>query len=45
MKEKVNYDNLYVAFPVLRHRIICNFEALSDNMTPDKIIAQLIQQQ
>lgn len=42
----VSFEDIqYVAFPVLRHRIICNFEALSDNMTPDKIIAQLIQQQ
>ncbi len=40
----VSFEDIqYVAFPVLRHRIICNFEALSDNMTPDKIIAQLIQ--
>ncbi|MBP3505171.1 MAG: MoxR family ATPase [Lachnospiraceae bacterium] len=42
----VSFEDIqYVAFPVLRHRMICNFEALSDNMTPDKIIAQLIQQQ
>lgn len=42
----VSFEDIqYVAFPVLRHRIICNFEALSDNMTPDKLIAQLIQQQ
>lgn len=41
----VSFEDIqYVAFPVLRHRIICNFEALSDNVTPDKIIAQLIQQ-
>lgn len=42
----VSFEDIqYVAFPVLRHRLICNFEALSDNMTPDKIIAQLIQMQ
>ena len=42
----VSFEDIqYVAFPVLRHRMICNFEALSDNMTPDKIVAQLIQQQ
>lgn len=42
----VSFEDIqYVAFPVLRHRMICNFEALSDNMTPDKIIAQLLQQQ
>ncbi|MBQ8982472.1 MAG: MoxR family ATPase [Lachnospiraceae bacterium] len=42
----VSFEDIqYVAFPVLRHRIICNFEALSDNVTPDKIIAQLIQMQ
>ena len=42
----VSFEDIqYVAFPVLRHRMICNFEALSDNVTPDKIIAQLIQVQ
>ena len=42
----VSFEDIqYVAFPVLRHRMICNFEALSDNMTPDKIIAQLLKQQ
>lgn len=42
----VSFEDIqYVAFPVLRHRMICNFEALSDNVTPDKIIAQLIQAQ
>lgn len=42
----VSFEDIqYVAFPVLRHRIICNFEALSDNVTPDKIIAQLIQKE
>ena len=42
----VSFEDIqYVAFPVLRHRMICNIEALSDNMTPDKIIAQLLQQQ
>lgn len=42
----VSFEDIqYVAFPVLRHRMICNFEALSDNMTPDKIIVQLLQQQ
>ncbi len=36
-------DVQYVAFPVLRHRLILNFEALSEGLTPDKVIAQLIQ--
>lgn len=39
----VSFEDIqYVAFPVLRHRIICNFEALTDDMTPDKIITTLI---
>lgn len=42
----VSFEDIqYVAFPVLRHRIICNFEALSDGITPDKLIAQLLKQQ
>lgn len=42
----VSFEDIqYVAFPVLRHRIICNFEAISDGVTPDKIIAQLLKQQ
>ncbi len=42
----VSFEDIqYVAFPVLRHRILCNFEALSDNVTPDKIIAQLLQKE
>ena len=32
-----------VAHPVLRHRIITNFNAESEGMTPDKIVDQLIE--
>ena len=31
-------DIQFVAYPALRHRIISNFEALSDGITPDMII-------
>ncbi|HAH43979.1 MAG TPA: AAA family ATPase, partial [Planctomycetaceae bacterium] len=32
-----------VAHPVLRHRIITNFNAEAEGMTPDKIVDRLIQ--
>lgn len=31
-----------VAAPALRHRLICNFEALADNVTPDRIIGEIM---
>lgn len=33
-----------VAFPALRHRIFLNFDAVSDNITPDKVIDGLIKE-
>jgi len=39
----VSFDDIkYVAYPVLRHRIILNFEALSDNISKDDIITTLL---
>lgn len=35
-------DVRFVAYPALRHRIITNFEALSDGMSTDHIISQII---
>ena len=41
----VSFDDIrYVAYPVLRHRIICNFEALSNGETTETIIAKLIEE-
>jgi len=31
-----------VAYPVLRHRIVCNFEALSKGETTETVIARLL---
>jgi len=31
-----------VAYPVLRHRIICNFAAQSEGITPDEIVKRLL---
>ena len=36
-------DIRHLAFPVLRHRILTNFHAESDQITPDKIIQKLIE--
>ncbi len=33
-----------LAFPVLRHRIKLNFEAVADRVTPDDIIAQVVEE-
>lgn len=39
----VSFDDIkYVAYSVLRHRLILNFEALSDDITSDYIISELI---
>ena len=39
----VSFDDIdYVAYPALRHRIITNFEALSDGITTDDIIKEVI---
>jgi len=36
-------DIRHVAYPVLRHRIITNFNAAAEGITTDKLIAQLIE--
>lgn len=33
-----------VALPALRHRLILNFEGLAEGITPDQIVAQLLEQ-
>jgi len=39
----VSFDDVrYVAYPVLRHRIVCNFEALSKGETTETVIARLL---
>ncbi len=41
----VAFDDIkYVAFPVLRHRVLLNFEALSEGITPDNVIAEIIKE-
>lgn len=35
-------DIKFVAFPALRHRLALNFEAISDNVTADNIIEEII---
>ena len=37
-------DIRYVAFPVLRHRLVTSFSAESDGVTTDKIISDLCEQ-
>lgn len=40
----VSFEDIrFVAYPALRHRIITNFDALSERVTPDDIITQIIQ--
>ena len=36
-------DVKYAAYPVLRHRIILGFDAISDGVTEDQVITQLLQ--
>lgn len=39
----VSFEDIdFVAYPALRHRIVTNFEALSDGITVDEIIKQII---
>lgn len=39
----VSFDDIkYVAYPALRHRIILNFEAMSDDVNSDFVIEQII---
>lgn len=41
----VSFDDIdFVAYPVLRHRIVCNFEAMSSGQTTETIIAALLQE-
>ena len=37
-------DISYVALPALRHRILSNFEAMSDGVTNDAIIAEIMKE-
>ncbi|MFP4698272.1 MAG: AAA family ATPase [Eubacteriales bacterium] len=37
-------DVQYVAYPALRHRIIMNFEGISDGLNPDNLIADILEQ-
>lgn len=40
----VSFDDIkYVVFPALRHRIILNFEAMSDNVDSDYIIDKILE--
>ncbi len=39
----VSFDDInYIAYPVLRHRILLNFEGISENISSDDIIEELI---
>ncbi|OLS03271.1 AAA family ATPase [Tissierella creatinophila] len=39
----VSYDDIkYMAYPVLRHRVVLNFDAISENITPDDYIKEVI---
>ena len=41
----VSFDDIdFVAYPVLRHRIIPNFEAVSEGITVDEIISELLKE-
>lgn len=41
----VSFDDIdFVAYPVLRHRIVCNFEAISSGQTTETIIKALLQE-
>lgn len=41
----VSFDDVrYVSYPVLRHRIVCNFEALSKGETTETVIARLLEE-
>jgi MoxR-like ATPase len=40
----VSFEDIkYVAYPALRHRVFLNFDALSDGMTTDKLITEILQ--
>ena len=41
----VSFDDIaYVGYPVLRHRIVCNFEALSKGQNSETVIKTLLEQ-
>ena len=37
-------DIRYTAYPALRHRIFLNFEGLSEGLTTDKMISEIIKE-
>lgn len=39
----VSFDDIrFVAYPVLRHRLVMSFDAVSENVTPDMVIERLL---
>lgn len=39
----VSFEDVnFVAYPALRHRIICNFDAISEGISPDDVIREII---
>jgi len=41
----VSFDDIdYAAYPVLRHRVLLNFEAVSDNISSEDIIRQIVEE-
>ena len=41
----MSYDDVEkVLYPALRHRIILNFQAEAENVTPDQILADVLKQ-
>ncbi len=42
-REYVSIDDIHsVAYPLLRHRLILSYEAQAEDITPDKVISQII---
>ncbi|TCT15557.1 MoxR-like ATPase [Natranaerovirga pectinivora] len=40
----VSFEDIkFVAYPALRHRLILNFEGVSDNLTPDDLITEILE--
>jgi MoxR-like ATPase len=47
MEERMNVafeDVNAVVYPVLRHRIILSFDAISDGISADKVISQIVEE-
>ncbi len=41
----VSFEDVdYLAYPVLRHRLVLSFDAVSDGITPEKLIADMIKE-